>query len=172
MEHLISMYAALEKYPVMVSYPDGQMAVGDFNYAHGYNHDFITSYSFGPYKLEHNSVARDKQFLNGASEKLLFTKNETALYIQVLVTKHLMGLDKDYVALSKAIKAKANGKKFQNPFAKTISDSIYDIQFYLTELTQADDAKITYDEIQEMVTQLDTIKQKLLLTQNINYQGK
>ncbi len=50
MEQLINMYAALQKYPVAVSYPDGQISSGDFNRADGYDHDFVTIYEFDPYK--------------------------------------------------------------------------------------------------------------------------
>ena len=169
MEHLISMYAALQKYPVVVSYPDGQVYAGDFNHAHGYDQDFITIYTFGPYKLEHTDIARNQQFARGYNQELVFTKSGTMSYKPILVTKRLIGLDKDYVALSKAIQAKSDGKKFENPFEKTISDSVYDLQFYLTELMHADDKAMKNDEIQETIDKLDEIKHRLLLTQNINY---
>lgn len=169
MEQLISMYAALQKYPVAMSYPDGQICPGDFNHAHGYDHDFVTIYEFGPYKLEHNNLARSKHFIKGYSQELIFTEPGTTLYILVYVGKRLGGLDKDYIGLSKAIQAKANGKKFENPFEKTINDSVYDLQFYLTELAHTHGTVMNDDEIQETIAQLDKIKNRLLLTQNINY---
>ena len=172
MEQLINMYAALQKYPVAVSYPDGQICPGDFNHAHGYDHDFVTIYEFGPYKLEHNKLARSHQFIRGCTQELIFTEPGTTLYILVYVGKRLGGLDKDYVGLSKAIQAKANGKKFENPFEKTINDSVYDLQFYLTELSHTHSALMNDDEIQETIAQLDNIKKRLLLTQNINYSEK
>ncbi len=169
MEQLISMYAALQKYPVMVSYPDGQVYANDFNYSHGYDHDFVTIYTFGPYKLEHTKVARNKEFINGYSEEMIFTEPGTTFYIPVLVRKRLFGLDRDYVNLSKAIKTKANGKEFKNPFEKTINDSIHELQFYLTELGNTHCEIMGYDEIQGTIKQLDTMKHRLLQTQNINY---
>ncbi len=169
MEHLISMYAALQKYKVTVSYPDGQMHANDFNYGHGYDQDFVTLYTFGPYQLEHTDVARKQQFLKGYKEKLVFTKPGTTLSIPVIVNNRLVGLDKDYVALSKAIRAKSEGKKFENPFEKTINDSIYELQFYLTELSGTHDKTMPYGEIQKTISQLDEMKKRLLLTQNINY---
>lgn len=172
MEQLISMYAALQKYPVAVSYPDGQICPGDFNHAHGYDNDFVTIYEFGPYKLEHNKLARSQQFIRGCTQELIFTKPGTTLYIPVYVGKRLVGLDRDYVGLSKAIQAKANGKKFENPFEKTINDSVYNLQFYLTELSHTHSALMNDDEIQETITKLDEIKKRLLLTQNINYSEK
>lgn len=169
MEQLISMYAALQKYPVVVSYPDGQMHVDDFNYGDGYDHDFTTIYTFGPYKLEHTSVSRSQQFIKGYSEELVFTKLGTTSYKTIRVTKRLIGLDKDYVALSNAVLAKSEGKKFENPFEKTINNSVDELQFYLNELGNAHSAVMSYDEIQATMAQLDKIKQRLLLTQNINY---
>ena len=169
MEQLISMYAALQEYPVALSYPDGQIYACDFNHAHGYDHDFTTIYTFGPYKLEHTSVSRSQQLIKGYSEELVFTKLGTTSYKTIRVTKRLFGLDKDYVALSNAVRAKSDGKKFENPFEKIINDSVYDLQFYLTELMHADDKAIKNNEIQETIDQLDKIKKRLLLTQNINY---
>ncbi len=85
------------------------------------------------------------------------------------MNNRLVGLDKDYVALSKAIRAKSEGKKFENPFEKTINDSIYELQFYLTELSGTHDKTMPYGEIQKTISQLDEMKKRLLLTQNINY---
>ena len=158
-----------KKNPVTVSYPDGQISPNDFNHAHGYDHDFVTIYTFGSYKLEHNDLARSKHCIKGYSQELIFTKPGTTLYILVYVGKRLGGLDKDYIGLSKAIQAKANGKKFENPFEKTINDSVDELQFYLNELGNAHSAVMSYDEIQATMAQLDEIKQRLLLTQNINY---
>ncbi|MBP5485356.1 MAG: hypothetical protein J6Y07_01470 [Alphaproteobacteria bacterium] len=172
MEQLISMYAALQKYPVAVSYPNGQICAGDFNHAHGYDHDFVTIYEFGPYKLENNELARSKHFIKGYGQELIFTEPGTTLYIPVPIRKHLVGLDKDYVELSKAIQTKANGKNFKNPFEETINDSVYNLQFYLTELAHTHSTVMNDDEIQETITKLDEIKKRLLLTQNINYSEK
>ncbi len=169
MEQLISMYAALQKNPVTVSYPDGQISSNDFDYAHGYDNDFVTIYTFGPYKLEHNDLARSKHYIKGCDQELTFTKPGTTLYRSVLVRKRLFGLDKNYVDLSRAIQAKANGKNFENPFEKTINDSVYNLQFYLTELSHTHSTLMNDDEIQETIAQLDNIKKRLLLTQNINY---
>lgn len=169
MEQLISMYAALQKNPVTVSYPDGQISVNDFNHAYGYDHDFITIYTFGPYKLEHNNLARSKHYISGYSQELTFTKPGTTLYIPILVKKRLVGLDKNYIDLFRAVQAKADGKKFENPFEKTINDSVYNLQFYLTELSHTHSTLMNDDEIQETIAQLDNIKKRLLLTQNINY---
>ena len=172
MEQLISMYAALQKYPVAVSYPNGQICPGDFNRGHGYDHDFVTIYNFGPYKLEHNNLARSQQFIRGCTQELIFTEPGTTLYIPVYVGKRLGGLDKDYIGLSKAIQAKANGKKFENPFEETINDSVYNLQFYLTELAHTHGTVMNDDEIQGTIAQLDKIKNRLLLTQNITYSEK
>lgn len=172
MEQLISMYAALQKHPVTVSYPDGQISPNDFDYAQGYYNDFVTIYTFGPYKLEHNNLARSKHYIRGCDQELTFTKPGTTLYISVLVRKHLFGLDKNYVDLSRAIQAKANGKKFENPFEKTINDSVYNLQFYLTELAHTHSTSMNNDEIQKITDQLENIKKRLLLTQNINYSTK
>jgi len=172
MEQLISMYAALQKNPVTVSYPDGQASPNDFDYAHGYDNDFITIYTFGPYKLEHNDLARSKHYIKGYTQELTFTKPGTTLYRLVLVRKHLFGLDKNYVDLFMAIQAKADGKKFENPFEKTINDSVYNLQFYLTELSHTHSTLMNDDEIQKTITKLDEIKKRLLLTQNINYSEK
>lgn len=155
-----------------MSYPDGQISSNDFNHAHGYDHDFVTIYTFGSYKLEHNDLARNKHYIKGGTQKLVFTKPGTTFYKQILVTKRLMGLDKDYVALSNAVRAKSEGKKFENPFEKTINDSVDELQFYLNELINAHSAVMSYDEIQATMAQLDEIKQRLLLTQNINYSEK
>ncbi len=89
-----------------------------------------------------------------------------------ILRKRLFGLDKNYVDLSRAIQAKANGKNFENPFEKTINDSVYNLQFYLTELSHMHSALMNDDEIQETIAQLDNIKKRLLLTQNINYSEK
>ena len=172
MEQLISMYAALQKNPVKVSYPDGQTSPNDFNYAQGYDNDFVTIYTFGPYMLEHNDLARSKHYIRGCEQELTFTKPGTTLYISVLVRKRLSRLDKNYVDLFRAIQAKADGKKFENPFEKTINDSVYNLQFYLTELSHTHSTLMNDDEIQKTITKLDEIKNRLLLTQNINYSEK
>lgn len=172
MEQLISMYAALQKNPVTVSYPDGQISSNDFNYAHGYDNDFVTIYTFGPYMLEHNDLARSKHYIKDYTQELTFTRPGTTLYRLVPIRKHLFGLDKNYVDLFRAVQAKADGKKFENPFEKTVNDSVYNLQFYLTELSHTHSTLMNDDEIQEIITQLDEIKKRLLLTQNINCSEK
>jgi len=169
MEQLINMYSALQKYPVSVYAPDGQIPADKFDYAHGYDHDFVTIYAFGPYRLEHTDISRSQQFIKGYDKELVFTSPGTTLYIPVQVTKRLIGLDKDYVNLFKAIQSKADGKPFKNPFKDTINESIDNLQFYLTELSHTHNTLMNNNEIQETIAQLDDIKKRLLLTQNINY---
>ena len=169
MENLIDMYAALEKYPVTVSYPAGQIAptadtikLHDFKY----DNDFSTIYTFGPYKMEHCEVARHNEFSRGHSKELYFMKSGTAMCMRILVNKYITEQNKKYVTLAHDIISKANGKKFKNPFEKQISDSMFNLMYYLRNVPLA---MMPTDEVDAIMNQLEEIKRKLLQTQNINY---
>ena len=169
MENLIEMYAALEKYPVTVSYPAGQIApdadsikLHDFKY----ENDFITCYIFGPYKMELCEVARKNEFIFGYGKKLCFTKFDTTMYKQVCINKRISDMDKKFVNLSENIIAKANKKPFTNAFEKQIVDNTGNLMYYLRNVPNT---TMPYDEAEAMMAQLEEIKRRLLLTQNIEY---
>lgn len=169
MENLIEMYAALEIYPVVVSYPTGQMPISydsiklrDFKY----DNDFITYYTFGPYKLQHQEIARKNELLCGYNKILCFTKIDSTMYKKVHVNKRISDMDKRFVSLSQNIVAKANRKTFTNPFEKQIVDNTSNLMYYLRNVPGA---MMKHDEVESLMTQLEEIKQKLLLTQNIKY---
>lgn len=169
MENLIDMYAALEKYPVTVSYPAGQIALStdsiklhDFKY----DNDFSTIYTFGLYKMEYCEVARHNEFSRGHSKELYFMKSGTAMCMQVLVNKYITEQNKKYVTLAQDIISKANGKKFKNPFEKQISDSMFNLMYYLRNVPNT---IMQSNEVDSIMNDLEEIKRKLLQTQNINY---
>lgn len=169
MENLIEMYAALEKYPVTVSYPAGQIApdadsirLHDFKYAN----DFITYYTFGPYKMEHCEIARQNEYIRGYATKLCFTKSDTTMYKQVCVNKRISDMDKMFVNLSKNIIAKANKKIFTNAFEKQIVDNTSSLMYYLRNVPLA---IMPSDEVDALMNQLEAIKRRLLETQNIRF---
>lgn len=169
MENLIDMYATLEKYPVNVSYPAGQIApdadsikLHDFKYAN----DFITYYTFGPYKMEHREIARQYEYIRGYGKTLCFTKCDTTMYKQVCVNKRISNIDKMFVSLAKNIIAKANGKTFTNVFEKQIADNTSDLMYYLRNMPGT---IMPADEVDALMNQLEEIKRKLLLTQNIKF---
>lgn len=172
MENIIEMYAALEKHPVTVSYPAGQIAptadtikLHDFKY----NNDFSTIYTFGPYKMEYCEVARHNEFSRGHSKELYFMKTGTAMCMKILVNKYITEQNKKYVTLAQDIISKANGKKFKNPFEKQITDSIFNLMYYLRNVPNT---IIQSDEVDTIMNNLEEIKRKLLRTQNIDYSQK
>lgn len=169
MENLIDMYAALEKHPVNVSYPAGQIApdadsikLHDFKYAN----DFITYYTFGPYKMEHREIARQYEYVRGYATKLSFTKFNTTMYKQVCVNKRISDMDKRFVNLSKNIIAKANKKTFTNVFEKQIIDNTSNLMYYLRNMPGT---MMPANEVDALMNQLESIKRRLLETQNIKF---
>ena len=161
---VIDMYAALESNPVTVSYPDGQIAANDKNIlSYTYDNNFITIYTFGPYRLAHHDVSRKTGHFNGYDEELVFTKPGTPLYIPVQIGKFTREFKKDYIELYQAIKAKADGKPFTNPYVERANDSIYFLQKYMLE---APKELLDGQDKDNLLKQLDNIRTLILKGQN------
>lgn len=168
MKQLISMYAALEKYPVTVSYPNGKISKDStFDELYDFNrdNDIIADYKFGPYTATHTKGAR----CGGHGEVVEFTKKDTDMFIPTTISKYAIGINKDFVILFKNIVAKSNGVPFENPFTKQIKENIYELMFYLRNVP---DELMKSSQANELFNQLENIKTKMLATQNINNKKK
>lgn len=164
MQEIIKMYAALESNPVTVSYPDSQIAANDKNIlSYTYDNNFITVYTFGPYRLAHHDVSRKNEYLNGYSEELVFTKNGTSFYLPVQLGKFTRDFQKDYIDLYQAIKAKADGKQFTNPYVEHTNDAVYFLQKYIVEATEE---LLGVQNKDKMLKQLEDIRALILKSQN------
>lgn len=161
---VIDMYAALESNPVTVSYPDGQIAANDKNIlSYTYDNNFITIYTFGPYRLAHHDVSRKTEHFNGYDEELVFTKPGTTLYIPVQIGKFTREFKKDYIELYQAIKAKASSKPFTNPYVERANDAVYFLQKYMLE---APKELLDGQDKDNLLKQLDNIRTLILKGQN------
>ena len=164
MQEIIKMYAALESNPVTVSYPDGQMRPDDINiYSDKYDHDFATFYTFGPYKLEHREIARRDEYRRGCREEFIFTEPGTTLYIPIQISKFSKEFKKDYFDLYIAIKAKASGKSFTNPYVERANNAVYFLQKYMLE---APKELLGGQDKDNLLKQLDNIRALILKSQN------
>ena len=163
-ECAIRMFATLQMAHVTVFYPDGQMARDnpDF-YAAMWDNDFITYYAFGPYQLTYREVSRRKRNTMCNSDEITFPQTDTNPHITVLVKTNPVGTDKDFIALSNAIMAKADGKPFENLYVNTINNGIGTFMYCLNDTPQnLSDTKVT-----SFTTKLQKIQIQLLGTQNI-----
>lgn len=161
---VIAMYAALMKNPVTVSYPKDQMRADHSDiYSYTYDHDFATFYTFGPYKLEHREIARQDEHRRGCREEFIFTEPGTTLYIPIQISKYSKELKQGYFDLYKAIKAKAYGKPFTNPYVEWANDSTYFLEKYILEVPAA---LIDMQNKDGIFKQLDNIRALILKSQN------
>ena len=163
-ECAIRMFATLQMAPVTVSYPDGQIAKTDINIrAYMWDNDFITYYRFGPYQLTYREVSRYRQNTMCSSDEITFPQTDTNPYITVLVKTNPVGTDKDFIALSNAIMAKADGKPFENLYVNAINNGIGTFMYCLNDTPQnLSDAKVA-----SFTATLQKIQTRLLKTQHI-----
>lgn len=163
-QNIIQMYAALETNPVTISYPDGQMAANDKNIlSYTYANNFITIYTFGPYKLVHHDVSRKTEHFDGYSEQLVFTKTGTTFYVPIKIGKFTREFNKDYIDLYNAIKAKADGKQITNPYVERANDAVYFLKKYILETPET---LLGVQNKDEFFKQLDNIRASILKSQN------
>ena len=158
-------YAALEKYPVKISYPKDQISINaDWFEIDKYkrSNDFVTNYKFGPYTLTHRET---KHMYNALTQGVLYLGcDDHAFSMSALIQKNLLPNDKQIVKLFKAVKDKSENKSFENPYEKAISDSIYALEFYVHDLPSN---MMSTTKIKRTMEQLNQIKIELLATQNI-----
>lgn len=162
------LYADLEKFPVVVSYPDNQPSVNSNSrdlekFKH--DHDFITNYSFGKYTVED----REKEHrYNALTLDSLIFRNTYGDYNYVLIQRNRNNIspqDKPYVDLFAQIQRKAKGYDIKNPFYDRISDAIYNLQYYIRNDLPYN--SMSHDDAEGLYNQLDEIRTKLVATQNI-----
>ena len=158
-------YAALEKYPVKISYPKDQISVdADWFEIDKYkrSNDFITNYKFGPYTLTHRET---KHMYNALTKGVLYLKRDGyAFSMSTLIQKNLLPADKEIVKLFETVKEKSENKPVKNPYEQEIRDAIYALQFYVHDLPVD---MMSTTKVKQTMEQLEKIKYRLLATQNI-----
>ena len=175
---LITMYASLEKNPVVVSYPDGQPSKSPQNKEErwklnnfmDYNR-FQTIYTFGDCKIVHYvselsyryygvDLIHELRFYNGIK-----TYDFASVRYYHLTDKQIDDDKKQLIQLYQDVKHKSRGKPFTNPYEKYLNDNIFELQLYARNA-------LPFTDAENVIADLDKIKTKLLASQNINYKER
>lgn len=169
MKILSQMYAALEEFPVQVSYPAGQPSLESHLWDLDWykkDHSFFTNYSFGTYTVQYEEVAYIKNSTNKAI--LVFESKNRGFLHRAFIPQNQSNIhpqDKPYIDLFDQIEKKSKGYEIKNPYYDTISDSIYNLQYYIRNNLPG--GSMSYDDAEKLYNQLDEIRSKLVATQNI-----
>lgn len=175
---LITMYASLEKNPVVVSYPDGQPSNSQKNKKGRlelnnfmYNNRFTTIYTFGDCKIVHyvSELGYKDYGLNTIQELRFYNDIKTCDFASVryyhLTDKQIDDDKKQLIQLYQNVKHKSRGKPFTNPYEKVLNDNIFELQLYARNA-------LPFPDAENVIADLDKIKTKLLASQNINYKER
>ncbi len=172
------MYAALEKNPVVVSYPDGQPSKKPTSKEEKWeltnfmnNNRFTTIYTFGDCKIVHYiSELAYKAFGVPIVQELRFytdTKDydfASARYHH-LTDRQIDEDKKQLIQLYQDVNHKSRGKPFTNPIKQIMQQNVSELQLYARNAMDPQDAE-------KIMADLEKIKIGLLATQNTKFNSK